>query len=39
MSFTRQPIRVSATPGINFELAPRTFAITDVANAYIYLGQ
>ena len=39
MSFTRQPIRVSATPGINFELAPRTFAITDVAKAQIYLGQ
>lgn len=37
--FTRQPIRTVGTPGVNFELDPRTFLLRDVADAYIYLDR
>lgn len=37
--FSRQPIRVGGTPGIRFELEPRTFTLADVAHGYIYLEQ
>lgn len=38
-SFTRQPVRIATTPGINFDFAPRTFEFSSVADAYIFLGQ
>lgn len=37
--FTRQPVRVRGTPGIRFELEPRTFQLDDVAQGYIYLAR
>jgi len=39
LEFTGQPIRALATPGISFDLTPRSFRFGDVADAYLYLGQ
>lgn len=37
--FSRQPVQVRETPGIRFELEPRTFQLRDVAQGYIYLAR
>jgi len=39
LSLTGHPIRTFTTPGISFDLTPRTLTLGDIADAYVYLGQ
>jgi hypothetical protein len=39
LDFSRQPIRFAGRPGIRFELEPRPLTLSQLADAYIYLGK
>jgi hypothetical protein len=39
LAAVRHPARAATTPGISFDLTPRSFSFGEAADAYVYLGQ